>query len=83
MSQLDELEFLLAEHYIEDEDGEDEYAASNVDWDMEDPAERAERHAALDEDEDGGPADDDSCLAKVVLAKRKGTSVPTFFPSTG
>ena len=40
----------------------------------EDPADRAERHAALDEDEDGGPLDDSDLLAKVELAKRKGTS---------
>lgn len=40
----------------------------------EDPAARAERHAALDEDEDGGPARDADIEGEVLLAKRKGTS---------
>ena len=37
-----------------------------------DLAEQAERHAALDEDEDGGPVDDHTTDSEVILAKRKG-----------
>ncbi|KAI1783291.1 hypothetical protein LXA43DRAFT_977191 [Ganoderma leucocontextum] len=41
----------------------------------EDPEELAEQQAALDEDDDGGPVDDE-VLAKVVLAKRKCKGYP-------
>lgn len=43
--------------------------------DFENPAELAEQHAALAEDEDGGPIDDEP-LASVYLAKRKGSRTP-------
>ncbi len=38
----------------------------------EEAAVREERHAILDEDEDGGPVEDNRVLSKVILAKRKG-----------
>lgn len=42
------------------------------DYDAEDLDDVAERHAALEDDEDGGPVDDTDVLGRVTLAKRKG-----------
>ncbi len=39
---------------------------------FEDAAALEEHHAVLDEDEDGGPVENEDVLGKVVLAKRKG-----------
>ncbi|KAI0713722.1 hypothetical protein C8Q76DRAFT_620400 [Earliella scabrosa] len=42
----------------------------------EDPADREERHAALDEDEDGGAVEQDTPMGSVTLAKRKARGYP-------
>ncbi|KAI0704619.1 hypothetical protein C8Q76DRAFT_820240 [Earliella scabrosa] len=57
---------------------DDPWAGLGLDDDLyEDPAALAERHAAIDEDEDGGPVDNVDLLGSVVLAKRKVRGVPS------
>ena len=52
---------------------DDPWAGLGLDDDLyEDPRALAERHAVIDEDEDGGPVDNAEPLGCVVLAKRKG-----------
>ncbi|KAI0740248.1 hypothetical protein C8Q76DRAFT_765250 [Earliella scabrosa] len=63
---------------------DDPWAGLGLDDDLyEDPRALAERHAVIDEDEDGGPVDNAEPLGCVVLAKRKVRGTPSHAQQLG